>query len=147
VVAASLPIAASAQASPVAWRPNLDSAKVEAATNNKLLLIHFWTPSGGPCQMLEREVFSQPHVCAAIEQEYVPVKIDADSSPAMAAMFRIEQVPTDIVMTPQGNVVATLPSPQGADAYLAQLQNLARHFRQTTAAATTGESAANINPA
>jgi YHS domain-containing protein len=38
------------------------------------------------------------------------------------------------VLTPQGNVVAMLSTPDNPDGYVAQLQNLSRHFRQTTPA-------------
>jgi YHS domain-containing protein len=41
-------------------------------------------------------------------------------------------VPTEVVITPQGNVVATLQTPNTPDAYVEQLENLARHFQQTT---------------
>ena len=127
-----LPSSLRAETIGVAWRSNLDAAKIEAAQSGRLLLLHFWTQSCAPCKMLDQNVLSQPQVGAAVERDYVPVKIDADASPALAHMFHIDRVPTEVVLTPQGNIVATLSTPDNPDAYVAQLENLARHFRQTT---------------
>jgi YHS domain-containing protein/thiol-disulfide isomerase/thioredoxin len=118
----------------VAWRDNVDAAKIEAAQSGRLVLLHFYTRTCAPCKLLDQNVLSQPHVGLAVEREYVPVKIDADTAPALANMYKIDRVPSEVVLTPQGNVVAMLSTPDNPDGYIAQLQNLARHFRQTTPA-------------
>ncbi len=135
-----------AQSAGIAWRTNLDAAKIEAIQSNRLLLVHFWKPTCGPCRVLDQTVFSQPQVGAVVERTYVPVKVDTDASPALAGYFRIEQVPTDVVLDSQGNVVATLPCPMAPDAYLGQLENLARNYSQTTAK-PAGADAASVNAA
>lgn len=124
------PTLAFGQAEGVRWRNNLDAAKVEATQAGKLVLLHFWSPTCKPCQKLDQTVFPLPQVGAAIEKSYVPVKVNADTSPALAHAFRIDRVPTDIVITSQGNVVATLACPPTPEAYVAQLNNLSNHFRQ-----------------
>jgi YHS domain-containing protein/thiol-disulfide isomerase/thioredoxin len=138
-----LPALGRAETLGVAWRDNLDAAKIEAARTNRLLLLHFWTPSCGPCKVLDQQVLSQPQVGSAVERSYVPVKINADASPALARMFSIDRVPTEVVVTPQGNVVATLQTPNTPDAYVAQLDNLARHFQQSTPGVGTPPQAVN----
>lgn len=146
ILSFALPVAARAQTSAVQWRTNLDAAKIEAIKSNRLLLVHFSTNSCAPCKIVEQNVFSQQHVGAAMEQDYVPVRVDADASPALARAFRIDRVPMEVVMTPQGNVVATLSVPDKPEAYLAQLQNLARHFRQTTGGGVASAQP-SVNPA
>lgn len=121
----------------VNWRPSIDAAKLEASQSGKLVLLHFWRPSCGPCQMLDRNVFSQPQIGSAVEQSYVPVKINTDISPAWANVYRISQVPSEVVLSPQGNVVATLSCPPTPDAYAAQLANLARNYQQYAAGQQT----------
>jgi YHS domain-containing protein len=118
----------------VNWRDNVDAAKIEAAQSGRLVLLHFYTRTCAPCKLLDQNVLSQPHVGLAVEREYVPVKIDADTAPALANMYKIDRVPSEVVLTPQGNVVAMLSTPDNPDGYIAQLQNLSRHFRQTTPA-------------
>ncbi|MCH2596964.1 MAG: thioredoxin family protein [Pirellulales bacterium] len=85
-----------AQAEVINWRNNVDAAKVEAGQTGRFVLLHFWTPSCGPCKVLERDVFSQPQLGAFLEKDFVPVKVNADLSPALANAYRIDQVPTDI---------------------------------------------------
>ncbi len=116
----------------IAWRTNLDAAKLEAAQTGRLLLLHFQTQSCAPCRVLDQTVLSQPQVGAVVERDYVPVKVDADAQPALRNWFKITHVPAEVVLTPQGNVVATLSPPDNPDAYIAQVQNLSRHFRQST---------------
>lgn len=122
------------QAAPgVNWRTNLDAAKVEAAQSNRHLLLHFTTRSCGPCKALDQTVFNQPQVAAAIEQHFVPVRIDADLERAMAGRYQIDRVPTEIVVMPDGTPVAKPPIPDKPDAYVAQLQGLAQHLQQSQA--------------
>ena len=124
----ALPTMVFGQTQGVAWRSNLDAAKVEAAESGKLLLLHFWSPTCGPCRNLDQAVFPMPQVAQAVERGFVPVKINTAISPAMAQAFRIDRVPTDIILTSQGNVVANLSCPPTPDAYAAQLSNLSNHY-------------------
>ncbi len=117
----------------VNWRTNLDAAKIEAAQSGKLVLLHFWSPSCGPCRMLDRNVFSQPQIGDFLEQHFVPVKVNADLSPALAGQYRIDRVPTDIVLSTQGSVVASLSCPGQPEAYAGQLNNVSQHYRQVMA--------------
>ena len=118
------------QAEAVRWRTDLDAAKIEAIQSGKLVLLHFWTPSCGPCRTLEQDVFSQPQIGDFLEQSFVPVKVNAELSPALAGAYQIDQVPSDVVLTPQGNVVAKLSCPMQPDAYTAQLKGVATHYVQ-----------------
>lgn len=116
----------------VSWRNNLDAAKIEATQTGKLVLLHFYTTSCGPCRMLDQNVFSQPQIGDNIERNYVPVKINAEENSAVAAAYRIESVPSEIVLNNQGNVVASLKCPQNPSEYANQLSELADHYRQRT---------------
>jgi YHS domain-containing protein/thioredoxin-like negative regulator of GroEL len=116
----------------VSWRNNLDAAKIEATQSGKLVLLHFYTSTCGPCRLLDQNVFSQPQIGDDIERNFVPVKINAEQSPAIAAAYRIERVPSEIVLNNQGNVVASLSCPQVPSEYAGQLANLADHYRQRT---------------
>ena len=132
---ASLCVTAAAQtpAIGVKWRTNGDAAMVEAAQSNRLVLLHFTTRTCGPCKMLDQSVFNQPQVGAAIEQYYVPVRIDADSAKAIAGRYQIERVPTQVIVTPDGNPVASPPIPDKPEPFVSQLQNLAVHLNQNRA--------------
>lgn len=132
-VVASCSVTAQAQAPAIGvnWRTNVDAAMVEAAQSDRLVLLHFTTKTCGPCKALDQTVFNQPQVGAAIEQDFVPIRIDADASKALAGRYRIDRVPTEIIVTPDGTPVANPPIPDRPEAFVSQLQNLAQHFRQS----------------
>ena len=118
------------QAEAIRWRTNVDTAKIEAIQSNKLVLLHFWSTSCGPCKKLESEVFTQPQLGEFVENFYVPVKVNVDQSPAVTNQFQVTRWPTDVVLTPQGNVVAKLSCPMEHGAYGNQLANVAAHYQK-----------------
>jgi len=113
----------------VQWTDNLDAARAAAKASGKLVLVHFWTPSCGPCRLLDSQVFNQPTVAGPIQQKYVPVKINANESRALAESYGITQVPTDVIVTPEGNVVRKLVSPATPMAYVSRLTSIATQHR------------------
>ena len=75
IVGVLLALPASAQPVGIRWQQDIESAKKLARESNRLVLIHFWTESCGPCKMLEQNVFNQPGVGTAIEAQFVPVTV------------------------------------------------------------------------
>ncbi|HEX5471303.1 MAG TPA: thioredoxin family protein [Lacipirellulaceae bacterium] len=119
---------AKAQQEAVHWHDDLESAKLVAKQTGRLVLIHFWTPSCGPCLALNRNVFSQPGVAGTLETQFVPVKLNADENPATAQSFGITRVPTDVIVSPDGQVVAKLISPPTPAAYVAEVTAAAGRY-------------------
>jgi YHS domain-containing protein len=142
VASISLLARGQAPAPGVNWRTNVDAAMVEAAQSNRLVLLHFTTRSCGPCKALDQTVFNQPQVGAALEQDYVPVRVDADIAKALVGRYQIERVPTEIIVTPDGNQVANPPIPNAPQPYMDQLKGLAQHFRQSSPQNSVGTNAA-----
>lgn len=120
---------ASGQSQGVAWRTDLDAARAEAKQTGKLVLAHFWTESCGPCRQLEARVFAQPSVALAISHEYVPVKINAEESPEIARTFGVTRVPTDAVVTPDGQLVKAFVSPATPMDYIGVVSRLAASYK------------------
>jgi YHS domain-containing protein len=109
----------------IRWAPDLATAQQAAAQYNRLVLVHFWAPSCGPCLTLERNVFSQPYVNDSILADYVPVKIDASRDFAIAQKFGVRSWPTDVILTPDGQVVRAVGCPQDPGQYVGQLRSIA----------------------
>lgn len=111
------------------WEQDLATAQQLARQTNRLVLIHFGGPWCPPCQALERNVFSQPGFGRELTADYVGVKIDPNSSPearAIAVKYGVQRVPTDVVTTPDGQLVAKMLSPNNAPDYTSTLANVAR---------------------
>jgi YHS domain-containing protein/thiol-disulfide isomerase/thioredoxin len=136
-------LAATAEAQDqIHWQPDLESAQRLAAQHKKLVLIHFWAPWCKPCRQLEQSVFAQPDVGRSLDANFVMVKLNADDSPATTRMYYVSSLPTDVIITPDGRLVASLPSPQTAQQYVAQMNQAADGHRRLGAGGTT----AGANP-
>lgn len=108
---------------------SIQAAQRQAAQTRRLVLVHFWSPNCGPCQKMERLVFSRPDVAVAVETYYVPVKINADQFPYTARQYGITALPTDLVLSPNGQVIRRFQGAVPADQYIAQLHQLAREVQ------------------
>ena len=116
----------------IPWASNLETARHMASRQNQLVLIHFWTPGCVPCRRLENPVFNQPTVAHVIGQSFVPVKIDASQFPETARQFGVDRFPTDVIITPAGQIVESMTSPSSAEQYINETAGVAaRHFGVT----------------
>jgi protein disulfide-isomerase len=114
----------------VRWQWDVERAKQQASHTNRLVLLHFWTRSCQPCLRLERDVFSQATFAAGMEEDFVPVKVNAEDMPSLATKYGITSVPTDVIIAPDGRVVARSRCPQTADQYLVSLRRIVDGDRQ-----------------
>ncbi|OHB68079.1 MAG: hypothetical protein A2V70_18580 [Planctomycetes bacterium RBG_13_63_9] len=128
------PVAALGQPQPqLRWRPTLESAKEEAAQTDRLVLIHFWADWCHACKTVERQVFSQPQVAAAVHANYVPVKVNADFFPARRQQYGVTALPTDVIVTPDGQLVQKLQGAVAAAEYIGRLNQVAAAARSVAA--------------
>jgi protein disulfide-isomerase len=103
----------------------LETAKQIAAQSNRLVLIHFWAEWCGPCQAMERTVFSRPEVAAALERDYVPCRLNLDQFPSTANQYGVTRIPTDVVITPQGQMIARFVGAADVLQYLDRIGHVA----------------------
>jgi YHS domain-containing protein/thiol-disulfide isomerase/thioredoxin len=130
VVAGLSCLPAQAETDPsIHWQTTLDSAKRLAAQSNQLVLVHFWAPWCGMCRRMEQDVFPQPSVVAAIEANYVPVKLNTDYFPATARQYGIHALPTDIIINSQGQLLHKQEGMLEAAAYVDLLGHVAANFK------------------
>jgi protein disulfide-isomerase len=122
----------------IAWQPSLEVAQKMASQSKRLVLIHFWAPWCKPCRQLEQGVFAQPETGKALEANFVMVKLNVDDSPATARMYYVSSLPTDVIITPNGHLVAALPSPLTAPQYIAAMNQAAEGHRRLAASSAAG---------
>ena len=114
-----------AAAAPVTWRTNINDAMRDATRENKLILIHFWDHGCPPCLQLEKTVFQQAEFAQAIEQHYIPVKINVSDSPRLRKQYRIRRWPTDIILNTRQQQLYRDVSKQSPKEFVAILNQLA----------------------
>src|SRR6478672_13794530 len=147
-----LAVPAFGQLEAVHWHKDLESAKVVAKETNRLVLVHPSTPSRWPCMALNQNVFNQPGVANAIESQFVPVKLNADENSATATWYGITRVPMDVIVTPDGQMVAKLVSPPTPAAYVAEVTAAAGKYASKSGTAfdravATAPFPSQMNPA
>lgn len=94
------------------WLTDFETAKAQARSENKLLLLNFtgsdWCP---PCMMLEKEVFSKPEFAEYAAKRLVLLELDFPrrkelppeqlaANTKLAQTYGIEGFPTVIVLDP-----------------------------------------------
>lgn len=126
----------------IMWGTDIGSAQRLAAASDKLVLIHFYTPDCVPCKRLEHEVFTLPSVEQVVHDFFVPVKVNARQAATTALNYQVEEWPTDVIITPDGEVVRRQTSPEDPRVYLQHLTQASANAAQVMSIATNGRSAA-----
>ena len=109
----------------VPWHTDIESAFDMAKKQNVPVLLHFWTPDCIPCKRLDHSVFNRNSVSETLDDFFIPVKINAASNPAIAAKYKVQRFPTDVILSPNDEELHRMITPQNAQQYISQLSAVA----------------------
>src|SRR5262245_1029521 len=87
------------------WKTDFASAQEEAKQLHRPLVIHFCATWCGPCKKMEREVLDSAQVLKIIDGGFVGAKVDVARNPAVQKKFKVEVLPTDLIVSPEGKVL------------------------------------------
>jgi len=106
------------------WHDEFEAAKAEADRLKLPLLIHFHAAWCGPCRKMESGVLNTPEVLAACGTKCVAVKVDFDERQEIAAKYGVAALPTDVFVSPEGDVLGKSVGPATRDTYLARIDGV-----------------------
>lgn len=106
----------SSVASAVDWGKDLPTAIATAKSESKPVLLNFSAPGCGYCVQMESEVIPQKDVLAAIE-DYIPVKLDANTNQEAAARYDIYALPAYVIVDGNGTKLAMVDGFQPVDRF------------------------------
>lgn len=88
------------------WIADFGEAQELALKLNRPLLVHFHAKWCAPCGRMKK-ILRTPKVTRTISRSFVGVSIDVDQKAGMQAMrqFRVNNLPTELVVTPDGAVL------------------------------------------
>jgi protein disulfide-isomerase len=109
----------------VPWLTDVEAAFATSREENRPLLLHFFTNDCIPCQKLDQNVFSRKSVSETLVDFFIPVKVNAQEHPELAAKYRVDRFPTDVILGPGDDEIDRMITPQNAQQYVAQLSAIA----------------------
>ena len=86
----------------------------------KKVFIHFYADWCAACKAMQNRTFKDPVVIAALNENFIPVKVDADREVQTASMFRIKGLPDNWFVAEDGEIIGHRPGYIAPD----QLKNL-----------------------
>jgi thiol:disulfide interchange protein len=92
---------------PIAWMTSLDKAQKLSQSEDKPIFLYFTAEWCGPCKQMKATTLRDDRVVAAMEG-YIPVMIDVDDQPSLAAAYQVRGVPTTLVLNHAGHPVKGL---------------------------------------
>ena len=137
---------ATSLASPVRWEPDLNTAVLRAEREHRHVFILF-VGNDASSQQMEREVLNQPQIAAHLNANFVMVRINATENAALVKKFEITQIPTDLIMNPNGQVVNRRFGVIPAETFANYLSFLQSKISQTSASLPTNSSSLPISGA
>lgn len=96
-----------------------EAACQQAAKENKLVLIDFYTTWCGPCKLLDKNTWTDPEVIKQVSDKAVALRIDAEKETGLASRYKIDVYPTILLLKPDGTQVDRLVGYREPKAFLA----------------------------
>jgi thiol:disulfide interchange protein len=130
VLAGGIAIASQARKSGgdrVAWRYSYNQAVIESNETGKPLLVLFTADWCGPCKQMKAWVFSDTGIAEAIEDNFVPVRVDLSHEGLpdqhLADRYGVQAIPTILTLTSAGRPISMSAGYLSKDQLLAWLEN------------------------
>jgi thioredoxin-like negative regulator of GroEL len=144
----------SAAAEEVNWRSNYNSARKEAQDKNRPLILDFGTENCVWCDKLDASTFKDPAVVALMNEQFIPLKIDAQKNPQLVEALSIQSYPTLVLAAPDGKILDTIEGFRDAAKFQEHLQKalgaaagpdwMARDYQEATKAINAADFARAI---
>lgn len=116
----------------VAWRGSFTQATTEAVNAGKPIFVEFTSAACPPCQQMKIHVFSDPQIADALEDGFVPVRIDLTylglPDQDIADRYGVWALPTFMVLTPNGEPVDMTTGYHDKDQLNTWLKSAAQKF-------------------
>ncbi len=86
---------------------SLDSARVAAGLQHRLVFVDVFTVWCRPCRLMDLEVFSQAATGAFFNSHFINIRIDAEkgTGPGIALRYQVPSYPCYLFLDPDGKLI------------------------------------------
>ncbi|QDT55028.1 thiol:disulfide interchange protein precursor [Caulifigura coniformis] len=123
-------LAAEAPPGGIRWQTDLKTAHRLSRETNKPMLFVFGADWCTWCKKLEKSTLTDRELVAYINENFVPIHIDADRDPRVVEILEAEALPCAVVLSPNADLMGRIRGFKDAAGYRAALAS--------TKQATTG---------
>ncbi len=92
----------------IRWQ-SFSEGMARGKSENKKVFLHFYAEWCATCKIMEDKTFKDPGVIAALNKDYVPVKIDIDKNQKISAMFKIKLLPDTWFIAENNEIIGHRP--------------------------------------
>ncbi len=125
----STPYSVRAAAQEIQWRNNYNLARKEAVEKNLPLILDFGTEHCFWCRKLDATTFLDPRVVEVMNDQFIPLKVDAHRDARLTEFLRIQAFPTVVLAGPDGKILGTLEGYMEAGRFHDHLQRVLAGLR------------------
>ncbi len=119
----------SVQAGGIVWHQDLQQSARDAGRQQKPMLVMVGADWCGYCHKMLNETFSNPQMASRINQQFVPVLLDADRQAAAVQQLNVNSFPTVLVINSSNKVLMRIEGYQST----AQLETQLAVFKRPVA--------------
>lgn len=110
---ASLASSEQAHAGQLIWRQFPQVAQQEARDTGRPILIYVGADFCGYCRKLEQTTWADDRVTQTIDGRFVPLHVDGQRDPQLAARLGVRSYPAVIVLSPDGQLLGRVDGYRG----------------------------------
>lgn len=109
----------------IQWRGNWEEALEEAKKTNRPLLLELFLEGCSHCARLHRETHQDAAVAAAVNEGFIPVRIEGRSRMDLVQKLEVRGAPTSIIFSPDGKELRRFSGFLAPPEYLQELREAA----------------------
>ena len=108
VLLAGAAASAQAAADKIEWH-TYDSGMARSRFEKKKVFLHFYADWCTYCAEMERKAFKDPAVIAALNRNFIPIRVDTERDQQTATLYRVKGLPDTWFISESGEIIGHRP--------------------------------------
>ena len=117
------------------WRTNFTEARTVAATEDRPIVVYFWTTWCTYCEDYNQNHYGDPAVRSELD-EFTKVAVnldsDAEADARLQQRYNVNYPPQHVVVTPEGDVLTRIPGYAPPEDFLTYLETARERYQSGT---------------